>query len=532
MSRFNQNTKSKNITTNKEGSKAYNLDAETELYTLVVTSALSNKFYESNDDRLERLRTLIHKCEPEFVAKLALYARESMYLRSIPLVLTVELNKYLVAVNKPRSIVTKLSQKVIKRADELTEILAYYALSNSGNAKEVGGQTKKLAKLSKALQKGVAQAFNKFDEYQFAKYNRKQEISLKDALFLTHAKPKDKEQAKLFKKLVEDKLEVPYTWEVELSTAKEKGKTKTQVWEELIDSKKLGYMALMRNLRNILQVNVSDEHVIKVAKTLSNEEAVKKSRQLPFRFLSAYKELKKAIGDLSSRYSYYDEEATIENKSQAGIILNALEEAIKTSIINLKGFDYDTKVLIASDVSGSMCSAVSPKSSVQMYDIGLVLSMLLQSKCKYVTTGIFGDTFKTKTMPKDSILQNVIDLQRIEGEVGYSTNGYKVLQYLIEKEQVVDKVMIFTDCQMWNSESGYGYYTNDSRIPQMWNKYKQIAPEAKLYLFDLQGYGNTPLDVKQKDVYLIAGWSEKVFDVLENIDKGQEALDTIKNQKI
>lgn len=51
---------------------------------------------------------------------------------------------------------------------------------------------------------------------------------------------------------------------------------------------------------------------------------------------------------------------------------------------------------------------------------------------------------------------------------------------------------------------------------------------AKLYLFDLSGYGNTPLDITRDDVFLIAGWSDKIFDILSAIDKGNDALQEIK----
>lgn len=520
MSRFNTNTQGSSRTTNHEGEVAYKLTPELELYATVCTASLQNKFYEKSDETLSRIKTLIKKVSPEFVAKLAIYAREQMYLRSIPLVLVIELNKHLSNGKMTNSMIEPLTKRVIQRADEITEILSYYQVANPQNIKEVNGQKKKLGKLSKALSRGIAGAFNKFDEYGFAKYNRKTEVKMRDALFLTHAKPKDKEQEALFKKIVEDKLEVPYTWEVELSTASAKGKTKTQVWEELIKSEKLGYMALLRNLRNILQADVSKEAIVKVAERLSDKSAVKKSRQLPFRFLSAYKELSNTG---RSRYSYGETSEPITSQ-YVGLILDALEDAIKVSAEAVPGFGYDTDVLIASDVSGSMMTPVSPRSKVEMYDIGLTLSMVLQHKCKMVRTGIFGNTFKVKALPKESILANVMKLKSIEGEVGYSTNGYKVIEYLNNNKISVDKVMIFTDCQMWNDS---GWRSDNSTFKSEWSKYKKANPKAKLYLFDLQGYGNTPISVQEQDVHLIAGWSEKVFGVLSALEDGKTAIDVI-----
>jgi hypothetical protein len=96
-----------------------------------------------------------------------------------------------------------------------------------------------------------------------------------------------------------------------------------------------------------------------------------------------------------------------------------------------------------------------------------------------------------------------------------------VVEDLINRKQLIDKVMMFTDCQMW--DTGHA-----KSIAQVWAQYKKISPESKLYLFDLAGHGNTPLDIAREDVYLIAGWSEKVFDIIAAIDEGGDALDEIR----
>src|SRR5215470_7134190 len=200
--KFNLKMAKAKQTVNYEGENAFVLTPRLELYTAVATAALSDQFYEKVDNKLQRLRGLIEKNDAEFVAKLAVYAREQMYLRSVPLVLAVELAKQ----HSGKTIVSALTNRIVQRADEITELLAFYALANE--RKDV----KKLNKLSKQLQKGLAEAFNKFDEYQFAKYNRDAEIKLKDALFLVHPKAKDDAQQSLFDKIVKDELSVPYTW--------------------------------------------------------------------------------------------------------------------------------------------------------------------------------------------------------------------------------------------------------------------------------------------------------------------------------
>jgi hypothetical protein len=456
---------------------------------------IDDKFYEKADKRLTKIRELIRKTNPEFVARLAVYAREKMNLRSIPLVLAVELSK----IHSGDSLVGRLTSRIVQRADEITEILAYYQKSNERK------EAKKLNRLSKQLQFGLRAAFNKFDEYQFAKYNRATEVRLRDALFLVHPKAKDENQQALFDRIIANNLETPYTWETELSalgqtkfaSKQDKAEAFRVKWEELILSEKLGYMALLRNLRNIIESNVSVKSL--VCEMLSSEERVLKSRQLPFRFLSAYREVSKL------------DSCPIQIK-------DALERAALISTRNIVGFDESMKVLVACDVSGSMQCTVSEKSTIQNYDIGLMLGMLLKSRCANVVTGIFGNTWKIINLPDNEILSNVEVLHKREGEVGYATNGYLVIQDLIDHRQVMDKIMIFTDCQMWDSSGG------SNTMKAVWKKYKTIAPNAKLYLFDLAGYGTTPLNIADKNVYLIAGWSDKIFDMLAAVDQGENVL--------
>jgi len=454
--KFNILKRKANVVSNYEGAKSFKLTPEMELYSAVVTAGLSDSFYEKSDERLSRIRELMIKNSPEYVGKLAVYTRNEMYMRSVPMVLAVELAK----ANSGNTVVGKTVNGIVNRADEIT---------------------------------------NRFDEYQFAKYNSNAEVKLRDALFLVHPKAKDESQQTIFNKIAANELAVPYTWETELSALGQvkyenenaKAEAFKMKWEELIDSGKIGYMALMRNLRNIVEAKVSTAHVRKVCDFLSNEKAVANSKQLPFRFLSAYREVK----GLKSEY--------------VTMILNALEDAVILSAKNLNGFDETTRVLIACDVSGSMQKGVSLKSKVLLFD-------------KRVVTGMFGERWKIINMPNRGVLSNVDQYYKREGEVGYATNGYKVIDDLINRNVVMDKIMLFTDCQMWNSKN------DGSSIEQSWKNYKKVAPNAKLYLFDLAGYGNIPLSFQRDDVCLIAGWSDKVFDVLHSIENGESAVEKIK----
>lgn len=513
MARFNTAAK-KSVkatkTVNYEGATAYKLSDKLDLYAAVVTSTLSDKFYEAKDGRVKRVRDLVQKCPPQFVAQLAVYTREQMYLRTMPVVLLTELAK----VHNGDNLVARAVARTVQRVDEITELLGCYAQANHRKG------TKRLGKLSNQLRRGLAQVFNRFDEYQFAKYNRDTEVKLRDALFLAHPKPKNAEQQGIFDRIANGQLETPYTWETQLSEAGQKGISKKVVWEELIASKKLGYMALLRNLRNILQAEVSKKHIDQVCAFISNTEQVLRSRQFPFRFLSAYRELK-ALGD----GVYF-----------IGDVLQALEQALEASAANIAGFDDSVAVEIATDFSGSMSNPISQRSSILSYEVAGVLALLLRSQCERVLFGVFGDTFERISFSNQSVLANTHELSELaqanntysgygrrssgkRGCVGHSTNGWLVLDNLVSEKRVVDKVMIFTDCQIWDSWGG-----GRNTMQGSWSAYKKIAPKAKLYLFDIAGYGTTPVDTRSGDVYLIAGWSDKVFDILSALDRGSNAV--------
>ncbi|RZL08639.1 MAG: TROVE domain-containing protein, partial [Hymenobacter sp.] len=350
--RFNFSLRNKPLPTpNHEGAPAYSLTPAFELYAAVATAALSDQAYETATTRLARLRELVARNDPWFVARLAVYAREQLYLRSVPLVLAVELAR----IHQGDSLVSRLVARVVQRADEIPELLAYYAQANG----RAGPKT--LGRLSKQLQHGLALAFNKFDAYQLAKYDRDgPAVRLRDALFLVHPKPRDAAQQAVFDQLVAGTLPVPYTWETELSAAgqvayaspAERQAAIAAVWQTLVASGRLGYMALLRNLRNLLEANVNAETLAQVCATLADARQVTRARQMPFRFLAAYREVL-ALGS-----------------GAVAPLLAALEKAIAASAGNLRGFGPATRVVVACDVSGSMQQPISPRSKVLLYDVG------------------------------------------------------------------------------------------------------------------------------------------------------------------
>jgi 60 kDa SS-A/Ro ribonucleoprotein len=238
-------------------------------------------------------------------------------------------------------------------------------------------------------------------------------------------------------------------------------------------------MALLRNLRNILNV-CSADIIKKVADRISNKEQVEKSKQFPFRFFSAFRELQE------------------NNNPMTSIILQAIDVACGYSIKNLK---LNGVSFIASDVSGSMQTNLSTKSKIQYIDIGLVMQGLAKKISPLSITGIFGDTFKIKNYTGNSVFEPVLNYK--EGEVGYSTNGYLTIKYLNDNNIKVDNILLFTDCEMYGGD-----------IQTELSKYKNsINQNVKVFIFNLAGYKT--IQFPEYSVYTIGGWSDKVFDYIE-----------------
>lgn len=331
MAKLNKAVKTAPVFTH-EGAKAAKITAAQELRRTVLACMLwEDSFYESGEAVAERIQKLVRKLDGKTVRDIAIEARVKMKLRHVPLLLARELARHPDV--DARQFVAETLATVIQRPDELMEYVAIYWK----DGKEP---------LSAQSKKGLALAFNKFEEYAFAKYNRDGAIKLRDVLFLSHAKPA-KGKAKLFKKIVNNELVTPDTWEVALSGGADKKETFTR----LIGEQKLGALALLRNLRNMQQAGVNDSTI----KTALEEMDV--TRVLPFRFISAAK--------------------------YAPSLEPELEQAMFKALVGVEKLPGKTALLI--DNSGSMYGTkVSAKSEIDRSDAACALAILLREICEDV----------------------------------------------------------------------------------------------------------------------------------------------------
>jgi hypothetical protein len=333
-----------------EGAKAYTLTTELELRRSVLSCFLwEDSFYENGVSIAERISTLCDSVEPEKIAKIAIEAREVNHLRHAPLWLICGLARN----HSGDSLVSDTVERVIQRVDEIPELLSLYSLSVVG-VKTKNGRTKKLGKLSNGIKNGIARAFTKFTPYQLAKYNRKGAITLKDALFVSHAKPITEAQGKAWKDLINGELATPDTWEVALSG----GADKKETFIRLIAEKKLGALALLRNLRNMDESGVPID-VIKGALAEANV-----SRVLPFRFIAAAQFVPQLEEDLEK------------------CMLRSIQEQPK--------IPGSTAMLI--DHSGSMPGyQISEKSKLDRFDAATALAMIARETFENIRTFAFSE---------------------------------------------------------------------------------------------------------------------------------------------
>ena len=473
MAKFNTTTTIK--TENKSGHAAYKMRDKEKLVTQVLCSFFNEKkFYGDNTEDMKKTIQSVIKKDPQFVANLAVFARREFNMRSVAHVLTA----YLAHEVEGKPHIRKTVKAVSLRGDDVTEIMAAY-LSMFGKP------------IPNGLKKGISDVLQGLDEYALAKYKGDgKAVKMRDLLCLCRPTPLNAEQSAMWKRLLEDKLETPYTWETELSA---KGNT-AKTWEELIDSEKVGYMATLRNLRNILNANPSN--VNKALDYIQNPAAVRKSKQLPFRYLAAYKEVYKKCGSK---------------------VLDALENAVEISCENLPKLPGTT--VIAVDRSGSMRDPVSDKSETKCFEIAMLLGLIANKICENSYFYVFNNTIeKYAVSHRNGILETAV-----RASCGGGTAMGLPFEKMISDHIHADRVIILSDNECNNSGNGWGYYRNEP-VQVLADKYRRTTGEdIWVHAIDLQGYGTQQFHGAKTNV--IAGWSEKVFEFIKLAEQGEGNLE-------
>lgn len=487
--------------TTYEGAPGYARDAKSELFLLAVTSFVAeDTFYEAAPARDARLRDLVARVAVEdgdWTLRLVRWLRTGVHLRSVALVVAAEAVRARLAAGVAggnRAIV----DAAMDRADEPGEFLAYWA-GRYGKS------------FPKPVKRGVADAAVRlYSERSLVKYDSQARgFRFADVLELTHAVPRDERQSAVFRYAIDRRhdrgdtvpaslavlharkqllaMPVPQrrallaqgervlrpagmTWEQVAGWLQ--GPLDAAAWEALIPS--MGYMALLRNLRNFDQAGVSDAVAAQVAARLADPDEVARSRQLPLRFLSAYRTAP------SLRWAW------------------ALEQALQAGLTGVPALSGRTLVLV--DRSGSMFMRLSGRSMLTRADAAAVFGAALAVRAASADLVEFGTRSATVRVGRgDSVL-------RVAGRMG-ELGGTNTADAVRRHYRGQDRVVIVTD-----EQAGAGWRGADPTAV--------VPSRVPVYTFNLAGYqyGHGPSGVGNRHTF--GGLSDQGFAAIPLLEAG------------
>ncbi|MDA2804913.1 TROVE domain-containing protein [Nocardiopsis suaedae] len=489
-----------------EGAPGYARDAKGELFLLAVSNMVGEQtFYEAADERDARFRSLVHGLavdDPDWFTGFVRWLRTEANMRSAALVAALEGARARVDAGEhghSRQIV----DAAMARADEPGEALAYWT-GRYGRA------------VPKPVKRGIADAATRlYNERSLLKYDTASKgFRFADVLELAHPSPAagKPRQGDLFKHAIDrrHRADAPIpenlgvltrnadlrgradadpgalldpealrgagmTWENALSLAGDRV-DKARLWEALIPS--MGYMALLRNLRNFDEAGVSDDVAQRVAAKLADPDEVARSRQLPLRFLSAYRAAP------SLRWA------------------NALEKALGHCLENVPRLDGRTLVLV--DQSYSMVSPLSARSDLSRAQAAQIFGAALALRCADADLVQFSVTSAAVPVGRGDALLRVVE--RFWGAGG----GTQTAQAVRDHFSGHDRVVIVTDEQAWAGRGGA-------------EPTKAVPPEVPVYTWNLAGYryGHGPSGEAGRHAF--GGLSDAAFRMIPLIEAGRTA---------
>lgn len=428
------------MTTNEVATPVRAISAEQQLVRMTLAHLMyEDQFYLDGQDASKTITGLVQRVNSNFTARLAHLARTRFKLRHVPLLLTRELAR-------KRELKAADLANVIERPDEMAEFLSIYWKD---------GKTA----ISNQVKKGLAMAFSKFNEYQLAKWDKNSAaIKLRDVMFLVHPKPANANQAELFRKVADGQLTTPDTWETQLSA----GADKRETFERLMAEKKLGALAFLRNLRNMVQAGI-DSSVIRAYGT-----SVDASKVLPFRYIAA---------------------ARIVPQFE-----DMLEQMMFESLASMPKIKGKTKLYI--DVSGSMFGAkVSAKSDLDRFDAAAALAVMCRELCEEVEIYSFSNS-AVQVAPRRGFAL----VEAIRNSQGHG--GTMLGNSLKQTQSKSDRIIVFTDEQSYD---------------------RPAAPfaGAKGYIIDVASYKN---GINHSAWTAISGFSEAVLDYIQAFESADELI--------
>lgn len=546
MSKFNKKAEGvKPTEINEMGEKAFKLSQKEELVSTVMTTFLHDSYYQKERDIVDRIIKCLDSVDPLFAAKLAIYARNDGNMRSVTHLIAAHIVKRAAGAEWAK----RFYNKIVVRPDDMSEILSAYG---SLNGMEL--TNKSLRKIPNSIKKGFKTALERLDAYQIDKYKmNSRQVKLIDLVNLLHPTPIPK-NAEAYKRLMNgeslDGLYESKILEKEMSKAGQTAKTseaKREAKAEAISAtlgnvKGMPIFNLLRNLRNIILY--APDCVDDAIAQLTTKNKVLNSRLLPFRFATAYEEIEKMTYNNSSKtpstsIAFESDIDSIkvsrsEFESIKTKVLDAIETALEYSCENIPELEGNTAILV--DDSGSMrgdsggSSRVSAFSMTNTSMIGHLFASMFAWKQKDVYVGLFGDRLIPVRVDRSKRMLDFNKWSYAEGaRCGGCTEAgiYEFLRTCIKEKKHVDNVIVFSDCQIGSGAETNWYQktTSDSiDFQSLFKEFKKVNPMCNFVVCNLtQVKGNSVFNKSQR-ILNIAGWSDKIFDLISSNCKGFDAM--------
>ena len=447
-----------------EGGIGFKRSDKSELFLAGVSTFVEDTFYESADARMTRIRGLVAKVvveDVEWVKNFVFWLRHTANMRSVSLAIALDAAKVLN--DKKLAGGRQIVAAAMDRADEPGEAIAYW-------------QTNYGRKMPQSVKRGIADAATKlYTSDAVFKYDAEgKSIRFADVIQLVHPSPKDDRQSTVFKFALDrrynSKVEAPFARKATWENISSDGPMTAEKWESAIPT--MGYMALLRNLRNFIEAGVSRKVMNAVAKRISDPAQVAKSKQLPFRFWSAYN----AVGNNN-------------------VFKLAIDDGLNAAASNVPALKGKTLVLV--DVSGSMgWGRFSEKGSMANIDAATLFAGVLGARADEADIVWFGSrSGKVDYSKTDSPLEIMKAIYREGGgtDLARAVRDWYKAGY--------DRVVVITDEQ---HNGGAVFSPVPSNVP--------------IFVWNLGGY--RPAASSQSNVFVQGGLSDASFGYISLIESG------------
>ena len=486
MAGFNKVKKNIGMTTSHEGGVVFEKSPVDEWINFLFSSFMEDTFYETAENQQKRFLELTDQIANaygyEFVAKCAVFARNELGMRSVSQLIAGWLN------DKSFENKRAFYRAFCHRPDDVAEMFA--AVDFLG------------AKRSHAMVRGCGDYLSNIDAYTLGKYKlNSREYNMFDLINITHATSGAINDYKV------GMLDTPDTWETKISTAKSVEERNAE-WIRLVEENRLGYMALIRNLNNILACGVSNAWVSQyLIPQLTNRTAIRKSLVFPYRIYTAYKNL------------------NINNFK----INDALSEAFTIAIGNVPMFTGNTAILL--DVSGSMQDPISANSKVSIKEIGACFAVglfLANPNTTIIKFGSYAKELKLDALDNDFTL---IDRLCANDGCGYGTEVIPAFRRLSACHKDFDRIFLISDMQIMDNYFYYGsrYYSdygNRYSNPAV-NVYREVFGNIPCYSFYLGNYHSQVLNSNCDNIHYVTALNDQVLKFIGLLENGADLVSYI-----